>query len=48
MRQNHLEYIRGFYETGRHAWILTDIVPLQAPIQVKGKLRIWDYMPSKK
>ena len=36
------EYICGFYEPGRYAWILADLKPVESN-KVKGKLRLWDY-----
>jgi len=39
---NHQEYICGEYSTGRYAWILEDIKPIE-PIKAKGQLNIWNY-----
>ena len=39
---NHIEYICGDYQLGRYAWILDDIEVVE-PIEVKGKLGIWNY-----
>ena len=35
------EYVCGFYEKGRYAWILEDIQPVN-DIKVKGCLGLWD------
>jgi len=43
VKSNHNEYICGFYEEGRYGWILSKITVLENPIQVKGKLGIWNY-----
>lgn len=40
---NYQEYICGYYEEGRYAWILDDIEILDIPIKVKGQLGIWNY-----
>ena len=37
------QYICGYYEVGRYAWILKDIEPLDEIIPAKGKLGIWNY-----
>lgn len=37
------EYILGIYEIGRYAWVLENIQLLTCPIEVKGKLNIWEY-----
>lgn len=41
-KNNKTEYLLGFYEVGRYAWLLEDIVPI-TKIKVKGKLGIWTY-----
>lgn len=46
VKQNHNEYISGFYEVGRYAWILEDIEPIN-PIKAKGKLGLWNYKEEK-
>lgn len=43
IEKNKKEYMCGFYEIGRYAWILEDTEVLAEPILAKGKLRIWDY-----
>lgn len=43
VQANHQEYSLGIYEPGRYAWILEDIIPLETPIEVKGKLGLWEY-----
>ena len=40
---NYQEYLCGDYQEGRYAWILENIEVLDKPIQVKGKLGIWQY-----
>lgn len=42
-KANYQEYICGYYEVGRYAWILDDIEILDNPILAKGKLGIWNY-----
>lgn len=42
VKKNNNEYVSGFYEPGRYAWILSDVEPIK-PIKAKGKLRLWDY-----
>lgn len=37
------QYICGYYEVGRYAWVLKNIQPLDEMIPTKGKLGIWDY-----
>jgi len=44
--EDKIESICGRYSLGRYAWILEDIVILEIPIQAKGKLSIWNYIPS--
>ena len=36
------EYIGGFYEVGRYAWILEDVEVID-PIKATGHLGIWNY-----
>ena len=36
----------GDYTSGRYAWILTDPVPLESPIPIKGSLGLWHYRPQ--
>ena len=44
MKQNYpQEYLCGDYQEGRYAFVLENIVPLKNPIEVKGKLGLWDY-----
>ena len=40
--KNLNNFIAGRYEVGRYAWVLDDIEPIK-PIEVKGKLGIWNY-----
>ena len=40
--KNPNNFIAGRYEVGRYAWVLDDIEPIK-PIEVKGKLGIWNY-----
>lgn len=42
IKQNETEYLCGYYEEGRYAWILKDIKKIK-PIKAKGKLNIWNY-----
>jgi len=42
-KNNYQEYICGYYEEGRYAWILEKIEPLKDPIPAKGKLNIWNF-----
>lgn len=43
IKENHpTEYICGFYEKGRYAWILADVEPVDGDV-VKGKLGLWNY-----
>ena len=42
-RENYQEYICGNYKEGRYAWILEDIEPLEHPIEVIGRLNIWNF-----
>lgn len=44
---NYQEYICGYYEEGRYAWILEDIEPLSKVVEAKGQLGIWDYLNLK-
>ena len=37
------EYAAGFYEVGRYAWILTNVIPFENPIPAKGSLGLWNY-----
>lgn len=37
------DYVSGFYEVGRYAWILKDVKPLTKPIAAKGQLGIWNF-----
>jgi hypothetical protein len=43
---NKIEHMCGMYSVGRYAWILEDIEMLKDPIEIKGKLGIWNYMPK--
>ena len=42
IKQNKTEYICGYYEIGRYAWILDDVKIIE-PIKAKGQLGIWNY-----
>lgn len=33
----------GWFETGRWAWILEDVKPLDRPVPAKGKLGLWEW-----
>lgn len=43
IKENQQEYVCGMYSVGRYAWILDNIEVLDEPIEVKGKLGIWNY-----
>lgn len=43
IEKNKQEYICGYYEVGRYAWILEDIEPLDTKIDAVGNLGIWNY-----
>lgn len=43
VKKNNQEYVCGMYSVGRYAWILDNIEVLDEPIEVKGKLGIWNY-----
>ena len=43
-QDNPHNFAAGLYKAGRYAWILEDIEPIE-PIEVKGKLGIWNYCP---
>lgn len=47
VKNNHSEYISGFYEVGRYAFVLDNIQPIE-PVIVKGKQRIWNYTEEAK
>ena len=40
--KNHNEFVSGFYEVGRYAWILDDIKPIDK-VDAKGRLGVWHY-----
>lgn len=40
------EFHFGDYTLGRYAWILSDVLPLERPIEAKGRLGFWDWAPS--
>ena len=42
VKANHAEYISGFYEPGRYAFVLENVQPI-IPIKVNGKQRLWSY-----
>lgn len=43
IKENHpKEYICGFYEKGRYAWVLADVQPING-CKVKGSLGLWNY-----
>ena len=42
IKLNNQEYVCGYYDIGRYAWIL-DNIEIISPIKVKGKLGIWNY-----
>lgn len=35
----------GDYTKGRYAWLLSNPIPLQQPLAVKGALHVWNYVP---
>ena len=39
------ERATGFYEVGRYAWILENVLPV-FPVQCKGHLGVWNYEPD--
>ena len=41
-KENYNNYISGYYEVGRYAWILKDIEVID-PIYVNGQLGLWNY-----
>ena len=41
VKENHAEYISGFYSPGRYAFILDNVEQIE-PIQMKGRQRIWN------
>ena len=43
IKENQQEYVCGMYSVGRYAWILDNIEVLDEPIEVKGRLGIWNY-----
>lgn len=46
-QNNYQECVLGDYKVGRYAWILEDIVPLNNPIEAKGKLNLWNFENNK-
>lgn len=42
IKKNHAEYISGFYEPGRYAFMLDNIRRVD-PIKVNGQQRLWNY-----
>ena len=42
VKKNHDEYVSGFYEIGRYAWVLENVEVID-PIKAKGHLGIWNY-----
>lgn len=42
IKLNNQEYVCGYYDIGRYAWIL-DNIEIISPIKIKGKLGIWNY-----
>lgn len=42
IKANRNEYISGFYEVGRYAWVLEDIMPIDSNEIIKGHLGIWN------
>jgi len=46
IEEDKIESICGIYSLGRYAWILENIEMLETPIQAKGQLSIWNYIPS--
>ena len=41
VKENHSEYISGFYGEGRYAFILDDIIPIE-PTPINGRQRLWN------
>ena len=41
--QGNKEFAFGFYESGRHAWELTNVKQLLEPVPAKGKLSFWNW-----
>ncbi len=41
-KKNYNNYIAGYYEEGRYAWILENVEVIES-IPVKGQLGIWNY-----
>lgn len=46
IKKDKKEYTFGFYEKRRYAWILANIQKLETPIEVKGKLGLWNWDES--
>ena len=42
---NGSEYFFGFYEEGRFAWELENVIKLSSPIPAKGQQRLWEWQP---
>ena len=42
MDKNGTEYLSGFYEVGRYAWILKNVEVIDSPQKVRGNRRIWN------
>lgn len=42
IKKNKQEYLLGYYEVGRYAWIL-DNIEIIKPIPAKGRLNIWQF-----
>ena len=38
-----VEFVCGYYDIGRYAWILSNVEPLDEPIPIKGHLGIWNF-----
>ena len=43
IKLNKQEYSLGIYKTKRYAWVLDNVKPIKDPIEIKGKLGLWDY-----
>ena len=43
IKQNKQEYICGYYQVGRYAWILEKTELIKPKIEAKGKLNIWNF-----
>ena len=42
-KNNEIEYLLGIYKVGRYAWILDNIKIIDNPIEINGKLNLWEF-----